>query len=273
MNYLFSRARNAFEVTILLALLLFALPIHSQQSSSDTSAKAAAKPDQTQSAAAQQDTKDKKDENQQAPPPKKNDRIFGVLPNYTTVEGAKDIKPISSKEKFKLAIEAPIDPYSFMIAGVVAAKAQALNDPESWGQGWAAFGKRYGAAVADQTLGPLMTTGVFPSLLHQDPRYFQLGTGTFKHRFGYAFSRLFVTRTDSGHSQFNYSEFVGNAAAAALSNLYYPPENHNVSSNLNTYATQIAIDLLGNELKEFWPDMKRKLFKKKKPHDPDPAIP
>jgi hypothetical protein len=75
--------------------------------------------------------------------------------------------------------------------------------------------------------------------------------------------RLVVTRTDSGHAQFNYSEFIGNAAATGLSNLYYPAEERTVSGNLGQFATQVGVDALGNFLKEFWPDMKHKLHKGK----------
>ena len=70
-----------------------------------------------------------------------------------------------------------------------------------------------------------MTTAVFPSLLHEDPRYYQLAKGSFSHRAYYAMNRLFVSRTDAGSSSFNYSEFVGNAAAAAISNIYHPAQD------------------------------------------------
>ncbi len=209
-------------------------------------------------------SKDSKD----TPDPKvesvrKNDRIFGVIPNHTTVEGATDFKPISGKEKFKLAAEGAVDPYSFLIAGILAGKSQLTNDEPTWGRGALGYTKRYGASVADQTVGPMMTTGLFPTLFHQDPRYFQLGKGGFKHRFNYALVRLIVARTDSGQRQFNYSEFIGNAAAAGISNIYYPAGERTLEHNLDEYATQIAVDLLGNELKEFWPDIRRKVFHKK----------
>jgi hypothetical protein len=196
-------------------------------------------------------------------PVRKNDRIFGVIPNHNTVEGALEFKPISSKEKFKLAAESTIDPYGFLIAGILAGASQATNDEPSWGRGFVGFSKRYGAAVADQTVGPMMTTGLFPTLFHQDPRYFQLGHGGFKRRFNYALVRLFVTRTDSGARQFNYSEFIGNAAAAGISNVYYPRDDRTIGHNLDEYATQVAVDLLGNEMREFWPDIRRKVFHKK----------
>ncbi len=194
---------------------------------------------------------------------KTNDRIFGVIPNYLTVEGARNIKPISPKEKFKLAFQGIRDPYAFIIAGAISGVSQARNETPSWGQGWVAYTRRYWAQLADQDAGPIMSVGLFPSLFHQDPRYFQLGRGSFIHRFSYALSRLFVTRTDSGRRQFNYSEFVGNAAAAGISNLYYPKEERTLGHNMSEYGMQIAIDLLGNEMKEFWPDIRRKFTRQK----------
>jgi len=37
------------------------------------------------------------------------------------------------------------------------------------------YGKRYGAAFADQVDGNVMVGGVFPTILKIDPRYFRLG--------------------------------------------------------------------------------------------------
>ena len=110
-----------------------------------------------------------------------------------------------------------------------------------------------------------MTTAVFPSLLHEDPRYYQLGHGSISHRTFYSVSRLFVCRTDSGHVRFNYSESVGNAMAAGISNIYHAPEDRTWGSNLTTYAMLDMWDGLSNLMKEFWPDVHRKMQSKRKP--------
>ena len=47
-------------------------------------------------------------------------------------------------------------------------------------------------------------------------------SGGVGHRLWYATTRVVVTRTDTGRSRFNFSEFAGNATAVALSNAYYP---------------------------------------------------
>jgi hypothetical protein len=192
----------------------------------------------------------------------KNDRIFMVIPNYTTVEVPTAFSPITVKEKFKLGADDAFDPYTFPLAGIVAGIAQARNDDSSWGQGLGGYGKRYAAGLGDTMIGSFMTTGVFPSLLHEDPRYFRKGSGGFWRRSAYAVKRLFVARTDSGGSQFNFSEFGGNAVAGGISLAYHSREERHLSSFANNWGTQITIDFVANQLKEFWPDMRHKIFKR-----------
>jgi hypothetical protein len=194
-----------------------------------------------------------------------NDRIFEVMPNYGTVEGASTLPPISSGQKFKLATAGVFDYFTFPFIGALAAIDQANNSPRSWGQGWGAYGQRYGASFADNGIGTYMTTAIFPSILKQDPRYYEKGKGSFRARALYAAEMLLVTRTDDGRNQFNYSEIAGNAVAAGLSNIYHAPEDRTVSRNLGTWGMLIFWDGASNEMKEFWPDIRRKVFHKQSP--------
>ncbi|PYU29329.1 MAG: hypothetical protein DMG32_00245 [Acidobacteria bacterium] len=77
--------------------------------------------------------KQDKDPLQNANP--KNDRIFKVIPNHTTVEVPTTFTPITAKQKFKLGAEDAFDPYEFPLAGLVAGIAQTRNDDASWGRG------------------------------------------------------------------------------------------------------------------------------------------
>jgi hypothetical protein len=191
-----------------------------------------------------------------------NDRIFEVLPNYGTVRNSKFLPPLTSGQKFRLATASAFDWAVYPFNGALAAIAQARNDPKSWGQGWGAYGKRYGESFADNTIGTYMTSAIYPSLLHEDPRYYRMAEGPVSHRIYYAVNRLFVTRTDSGDTRFNYSESVGNATAAAISNIYHPAEDRTASRNAETFGLLILYDGLSNGLKEFWPDIRRKLAHK-----------
>jgi hypothetical protein len=217
---------------------------------------------QPQQTAGQDKDKDKKDEKKDDPDNPKNDRLFLVVANYATVEHPNVITPLTAKQKFKIGAEDAFDTYSIPLAALLAAIAQAKNDDASWGQGWLPYGKRLAAGYGDTVIGSFMTTGVFPSMLHEDPRYFRLGTGTKKARSWYALKRILVIRNDRGGSEFNFSEFGGNGAAAAISLTYHSRADLNFSSWAGDYGTQIAIDVIANQAKEFWPDIRKKVLHK-----------
>lgn len=194
-----------------------------------------------------------------------NDRIFEVLPNYGTVENRTALPPLTTGQKYRLATAGVFDWAAWPFNGALAGIAQAKNDPKEWGQGWDAYGKRFGASFADNSIGTYMTTAVFPSLLHEDPRYYQLGKGSFARRAYHAVNRLFVTRTDAGYDRFNISESLGNAVAAAISNIYHVPSDRTAARNATTFGFLIMWDGLSNEMKEFWPDIRRTVFRKQTP--------
>ena len=194
--------------------------------------------------------------------PNTNSRVLGVLPNYRTADGSAPFQPISASRKFYIARKDSLDYPIVFIAGAFAALYQLDNQNPSYGQGLQGYGKRFGSSYADQGIGNMMTEGIFPALLRQDPRYFRLGSGSTMHRTRYALTRVFVTRSDKGNWTFNSAEWLGNGAGVAISNLYYPSDTRNVADNVQKLGMQVATDAFSQVLKEFWPDWKRKFFKK-----------
>jgi len=59
--------------------------------------------------------------------------------------------------------------------------------------------------------------------------------------------------------QDNYSENIGNAVAAGLSNVYHALEDRTLGRNLGTYGMLDMWDGVSNLMKEFWPDIHRKI--------------
>ena len=214
-------------------------------------------------AASQTQTKSANDSDAaQSKPAKKpnapqNDRIFFALPNYLTVEEAASLPPLTTGQKFKTVAEGCFDPVEAAFIGVQAGIGQADNTNPTYGQGLMGYSKRFGTAYADAIVGNFGTGAIFPTLLRQDPRYYQMGKGSFFRRFGHAALRVVITRADSsGKTQFNFSEFLGNGMAAGLSNAYHPGP-HTLASNADVLGTQVLMDAAGYELKEFWPDLRR----------------
>lgn len=188
-------------------------------------------------------------------------RVLGVLPNYRTVDSTQVTGPLTVSQKFAIADKDSFDYPLILLAGALGGIGQWSDQNPSFGQGAGGFSKRFATGFADQALGNIMTEAVFPSMLREDPRYYRRGTGGTLSRTAYALSRLFVTPTDSGGRTFNYSEWGGNAAATATSNIYYP-DGRTAGANLGKLGMQIGLDGLANVLKEFWPDVKHSLFER-----------
>jgi hypothetical protein len=207
-----------------------------------------------------------------------NDRLFYALPNFLSLENGATVRPLTSKQKFEVVARGSFDKVEFAWYGLISGISQADNSEPGFGQGWAGFGKRYGATFADGTIENFMTEAILPSLFHQDPRFFESGKGGFGRRSGYAVSRIFVTRTDSGHQQFNFSEILGSALSAGISTYSYHPRGEYVSTPTNphlfvpsdrtlsntakVWGTQVGYDTFTIVIKEFWPDIHRKLSHK-----------
>jgi hypothetical protein len=205
---------------------------------------------------------------QQAPPPPdpapadvQPKRIFWIIPNFRTSGTLKEYKPLTPGQKFKIATLDSFDRGTVALGLLFGAEADLTKANPSFGHGVQAYAHYAGTAYGDYVIGDYMTEGVFPTILHQDPRYFRRGTGSGWSRFGYAVGQVFLTHGDSGRTQFNFSEIGGNSAAVAISMAYYP-ENRDVKDAVSKLGTQIGVDAASNVLKEFWPDIARKFSRK-----------
>jgi hypothetical protein len=169
------------------------------------------------------------------------------------------IPPLTTKQKFAVVARSSFDPVQFPWYGALAGVSQAQNSQSGYGQGAAGYAKRYGAAWADGTSEYYWTSAILPSLLRQDPRYFQMSKGGFWRRLGYAVSRTVVTRGDSGRAQFNCSEFCGAMLSSGVSAFtYYPSTDRHLRNAGILWGSLLTYDALTFIGKEFWPDIRRK---------------
>ena len=198
-------------------------------------------------------------------PGSEDKRILWIFTNHRTTDDAAALPQLTPRGKLAIAWGDATDRAIFFQTAFLSGLGQVTNGNPSFGQGIEGYARRFGTTYADFAIENMMTEGVFPTLLHQDPRYFRRHEGTGRSRLGYAMSRLFITRTDSGRNQFNYSEVVGAATSLAISNAYYP-DSRSVGNNTSRYALQLGFDAASNVLKEFWPDLKRKLPRRIVPH-------
>jgi hypothetical protein len=201
------------------------------------------------------------------PQDKIDKRAFGIFPNYRSADAFSPFQPISNRKKMAIAGKDSFDWPLFFVAAGYAGLGQITNQNPSFGQGTKGYANRYVRVYADLAMGNLLTEGLMPILLHEDPRYFRRGTGTLWKRAAYASSRIFLTRTNVGGTRLNFSEVVGNSMVVGISNAYYP-DTRTVRENFEKLTVQLATDAVSNVMKEFWPDVKRRLSRRHQANTP-----
>jgi hypothetical protein len=177
-------------------------------------------------------------------------RVFGVFPNFYT-SFIWDAAPLKPKQKFRLALRTALDPVTFFTPSTLAGIQQARDTYPDYGQGAAGYAKRYAANYGDLFIGRMLGSAVFPSLFHQDPRYFYQGTGSIASRTWHALSFAFICRGDDGRRQFNYSHILGNFAAGSITNLYRPANNRGISLTVENALLHTGTNAAGNLAREF----------------------
>ncbi|MBV9481912.1 MAG: hypothetical protein JO249_14325 [Acidobacteria bacterium] len=196
-------------------------------------------------------------------PGEQTNRIMWVVPNFAAVSAGEQLPAMSAHDKFVLASHDSLDYTGFTWTAILAAQTYASNSDPELGRGAAAYGRYFWRTFVDGVSGSYFTEAIVPSITREDPRYYTLGHGSFFRRMGYSLSRVAVTKTDSGASSFNWSEVAGNACAAALSNAYYPAQERGLHQTVRDWGAQVESAALNNVAKEFWPDIRRKILRRK----------
>jgi hypothetical protein len=194
-------------------------------------------------------------------------RLFGAIPDFYT-SYVWNAAPLSTKQKFSLAARTGFDPMAFIGISLAAGIEHARNSYSEYGQGGEGYAKRWGALFATERTSDFFGRAVFPSLFHQDPRYFYQGSGSTWSRIGHAVGYAVVARSDSGRVMPNYSSLLSSISSGALSNLYYPASSRGAGLIFANAAIGIAERAGRNLVREFI--LKR--FTHNVPGDGKPAI-
>jgi hypothetical protein len=176
--------------------------------------------------------------------------LGGVVPNFYTAFDW-NAAPMTPKLKYGMALRATFDPFSFLTDAAIAGSEQYHNTYPGYGAGWEGYGKRFGATLADSFDSRMIGEALLPSLLHQDPRYFYRGKGSFGRRLMYAVGQTVMTRSDRGGEEVNYSRIGGAFMAAGLSNVYHSPEDRSAGITVRDALVILGGDAGENVLREF----------------------
>jgi hypothetical protein len=176
------------------------------------------------------------------------------------------------KDKFTLFVRDTFNPISFLGAAFNAGLDQASNRDPTFGRGGEGYAKRFGADFAGQTTWRFFTDFAYPTIFSEDPRYFRLIHGSGRQRFFHAVEHTFVAQRDSGKHMFNISQWAGTVSAVALSDVYHPGNERGVTPALRVSGYALATGMGFDVLREFWPDIARKLHMPFRDTGEQPAI-
>ncbi len=163
------------------------------------------------------------------------------------------------KDKFFLFLRDSVDPETFLAAGFDAGISQAENDDPSFGQDGRGYVKRLGASYTDEVQFRFFKEFAYTTIFSEDPRYYRMGQGPAERRLLHAVTHAIIAYDDHGKPIFNYSEWLGEISGTSLSNLYHPGARRGFAPAAQGVAFDVALDIGYDELREFWPEVARKL--------------
>jgi hypothetical protein len=181
------------------------------------------------------------------------------------------------KDKFTLFVQDSLDPVTFLATGFNAGLDQAEDSDPSYGQGAEGYGRRFGAEFAGQATSRFFTDFAYPWIFSEDPRYYRLAHGRPRTRLLHALEHAVVAHRDDGKRMFNFSEWLGTTSTVVLANTYRPDNERGFAPAAQQVGYSILQDVGFDVLREFWPEISRKLklpFRgESEPasHDPNPV--
>jgi hypothetical protein len=191
---------------------------------------------------------------------KKRRGVLGLVPTYD-LTNARNAARLTPGQKLEMALDDSASPFTVAEAALKAEYYRGMNPRKKIGYGGTGYLKQWGASYLDEASSNMFRTFIYPTLLHQDPRYYRKGEGSIAGRIAYSFSRVFVTRSDAGQKEFNFSTVLGSTTSTMISNAYYPPRSRRVGLTIGNIGWSLVGDGASNIFKEFWPDIARRVRK------------
>jgi hypothetical protein len=170
--------------------------------------------------------------------------------------------PLNLTEKLRFQGERTYGPLALLGDAAYAGALQAIGTPDEWRRGAEGYGMRFASTVACLAINNTMAFGL-TATLHQDPRYFRSAEGGFWRRTGHALRGTILTRTDRGSETLSTWRLGSDYGSAFLSNQWYPDRLNTVKLGFLEGSVTMGFDLARNLATEFWPDIKRKAFRRK----------
>ncbi len=170
-----------------------------------------------------------------------------------------EVKPLTPKEKARLAAHNVLDPFNALTIVGTSAIAVGSDADSPYGPGMKGLGRNVGVSYAQDMTGEFFGTFLIASIDHQDPHYHRVPQASIPRRIEHAIVQVVWTRGDDGRNMVNYADLVGFAIDDEIGNLYVPGQRTNLPSSAERYATGLATAPIDNFITEFLPDVARRI--------------
>jgi hypothetical protein len=188
--------------------------------------------------------------------------VSGGVAQGQTQAAKSEFKSLDGAERLKYFSLATFGPAAMGTGLIGAGFGTWRNLPEEWGTHWDGFGMRYGSGLGRRVVSKGVDTAL-GAIWGEDPRYRRLGEGSMKVRIGNVAKMVVLSYNESGHTMPAYSRYAGIATSSLVAQAWLPDSRRSADATLQRIGMGFVDRAVGNAMREFLPDLKRKLRKPK----------
>jgi len=152
-------------------------------------------------------------------------------------------------------------PTSWLTGAFGSGWSTVWNNPEEWKRSPDGFGRRLASRTANVAMANGIDAGL-GAIWGEDPRYHRKASGSFGSRAGHIVKMTFFTPYRDGRTRFAFARTIGNVGGNTIQNVWMPHSAKGVGQISYNVGVGFAARAGSNAFKEFWPDLRKKVFRK-----------
>lgn len=170
---------------------------------------------------------------------------------------AGEYRPLTSSQRRRLYVASSLRNYAIPVRALLPPIADHLgNDPEHWGQGWAAFGKRAGNRAGRFSIQDGLEAGT-SAALGFEPRYVFCTCKGFLRRSRHALLMTVITLDSKGRRAPHIPRLGAAFASEFIGNQWLPAADRKAGEAVQGVVLQVGLASAFNLVKEFSPEWTR----------------
>jgi hypothetical protein len=176
---------------------------------------------------------------------------------------ARDYTPLTGKQRWQYYLN-----QNFMSSGaffgpvLLSTVDQIGNQPPEWGGGMKGYGQRLASRFGTSVVqGSAQSLGC--ALLHQEPRYIRSADSGALKRVGHAFLYTLITYNNDGKKRPALASLTSYYVSAFAADAWLPSRYTIAGDAVRDGNRTVIFAALINQMQEFWPEIRRYVFRRK----------